>query len=439
MNQTDKFINALLSKKNICLTGGGGVGKTWHINKLKEIDTKTRTVYLASTGIASTHLGEEAQTLHRFFGIGGWKHFDDVKQSPSFWKAKGRIRICERIIIDEASMIRSDTFDLIEKCARVARQNEMPFGGIQLIIVGDFFQLPPVVRKDENMFNPWIFQASCWNDLDFDVINLTEVKRQNDVKFINALNEIREGKIGPEALHLIMSRTNKTLRNEPVRLFASNAQADKVNEEMLGKLKGKIESFISAVWSKENKYYHQLTKEILTPVELYLKPKCRIMITSNAPSNEDEEVEYVNGNMGTFLGYSVENIWNGLYYSDESVLVIQLDGGRMVNVPKMVLGINNPDYKAEYNERGLEIRDLKKMFLAFMLQYPVKVGYAITIHKSQGMSLESVEIDFDRIFADGQSYVGLSRAVSLEGLSVKNFSEDKVFANKTVKSFYKFL
>lgn len=486
------LINLFLSDENMLITGGGGVGKSYWTKHLYNLENDPRRkVLTASTGIAALNIN--GQTIHRWAGLMGFTSLNDLKRiiySRYFEKAQRRISNCDVLFIDEISMIRADMFDLLNVVCQKARENTRPFGGIKVVCVGDFLQLPPVYKEDF-VAQQFVFQTDTWDYAQFKTFQLTEVKRQDDLEFITALNDIRMGGCNGKTNEFLKKRINVPELENPIKLLATNSLADKINEEELNKIDSPdivIKSIFSygPELSEEMRKFHykQFLYEFNAVSELRFRTGCRVIITNN-----DSDGAYVNGSTGTFLkkvnvlkiGDSDKYIhlqesldmgepifflpsdagemptnhekfsYDTYFLSDEQVeffskywdrikgnnrgdfsapecLMIKLDTGETVFVPKKSIDI-----------KGEPITDVEEegFVLSSYIQFPVKLAYAITIHKSQGMTLDRVEVDGDKIFAEGQLYVALSRARSVEGLRIKNWQPWLIKANKLAVNFYR--
>jgi hypothetical protein len=483
------FANAVKAGKNCFLTGGGGVGKTYLINLLRD---KIKTVFhmTATTGLAALHLN--GQTIHSFTGMGVYTDVEDlkkIKRREGFFDTVQKLRDCKILVIDECSMMRPDQFDLLDALLRFVMTTDeegkhlhkLPFGGVQIILVGDLLQLPPVIMKNDNLEHRWLFQTKAWKDAEFETYHLTEVKRQNNLEFINVLNDVRFG-IVTHATNLMFHGRMNIENDAPIRLMSKNADVDILNDESIKKVEGEFSDFIGhysyhyeldenteANIKERRSLFYQLNKSINISPVIKLKPNCRVLICKN-----DMDGEYVNGSMGTFIkaGYFIDTrirkyqeVEDALRYvgipfeyedehdcflslgefDDDKIetlgrnlkpkgfkpclkLQVMLDNGNQVYIGKNDYSIKTGAF---YNVAKKEVED----DVTFS-QYPIRLGYAITIHKSQGMTLESVEIDFDGMFACGQAYVALSRARSLEGLFIKNWKSRYVNADPEAVEFY---
>lgn len=502
------FMKAVREGKNCCLTGGGGVGKTYTINEMRKATKKKKISMTALTGLASMHV--DGTTIHKFSGLGGWNkpfHIAPIKRCDKWPKITMRIKGVDIVIIDEISMMRSDQFDLLDIIFKNATGNfKTPFGGKQIIVVGDFLQLPPVVKDDEDLENYWAFQSKAWVEGDFQTFHLTEIKRQSDETFINVLNEIRFGKCGLLSQAILKARSGLS-QEVPIKLVAKNKQADEYNHFRISGLEGKpyflkhsleysglldehINDANGKVKEKLEKYKKQLYKDIKAMVNvndtIWLKDGARVMIMAN-----NDEKGYVNGMTGELIEinymvdtssrkymtadgllehreipfeYVTEKRWVKKKGHDE--LVEQDIETSLIKIPcwkevgdslrnwlntQVQWGDFNPTFTAQIRldngnyvyveKKTYEIKDNKftdeYIPMISYTQFPLRPAYAISIHKSQGMTLDCLEVECEGMFAEGQMYVALSRAKSLDGLFLKNFSPRFVKANPDAVEFYK--
>jgi hypothetical protein len=361
----------------------------------------------------------------------------------------------ETIIIDEVSMMRTDLLelmDLILKEARILRnikimnmfdpREQLPFGGYQLIFVGDFLQLPPVINKKEKVPVKWIFQHDLFIKARFKIFNLTEVKRTSDPFFATNLNKLRVGYYDDETLSMIKKREGASLSCEGTVLMSRISGVDFYNKERLNSHSGDLIVLTGnmAVRDeiKDNEKlikhsYRTALSESGLDKNIDVKVGCRIMLLANNPA-----MNYSNGSQGIVLGTKnfdeLNNIFKSLkgneYYLEYKYfgecLHVLLDTGDDVVVPKKAF----PVYGSEFDDKGKRKIDLT------YFQYPVTLGYAVSIHKSQGMSLDNMILDCDSIFSDNQFYVGISRSRSLAGLSILNFKTYYIRSDQDAVDFY---
>jgi ATP-dependent exoDNAse (exonuclease V) alpha subunit len=387
-------LKILESGHNVLLTGPAGSGKTFLLNKyINYLKKKEISVAVtASTGIAATHMG--GRTIHSWAGIGIKDHLSAHELQALSKKSylKKQFEKTEVLIIDEISMLHAHRLDMIDDICQLFKKNSLPFGGIQIVMSGDFFQLPPISRgQDEAEF---VYKANVWSQMDVRICYLDEQHRQNDKKMISILTRLRQNKMEAETVALLESRLNTKPEKgiKPVRLYTHNVDVDAINQEELNKIKTEERNY-HMTGSGEKKLVENLKKNCLAPENLILKEGALVMFVKN--KFQDDKVVYVNGTMGTVVGFDDDKFpWVRLF-SGEEILVM-------------------PD--------SWTIDDEHKI-LAKINQIPLRLAWAITIHKSQGMTLEAAEIDLSKCFGYGMGYVALSRLTSLSGLYLSGINE----------------
>jgi ATP-dependent DNA helicase PIF1 len=380
------------SRRNLFLTGKAGTGKSTFLRYFKE-HTKKKIAIVAPTGIAALNVG--AQTIHSFF------RFKPTLIDRKALKPVNRrvMKALELLIIDEISMVRADIFDAIDHSLKIARKNNEPFGGVQICVIGDLFQLPPVINREDKAYfserydSPFFFSTESYQRANFTMIQFTTIHRQNDGAFIQILNAIRSGVCDAIELEALNSRLNRKAVPAPgtLMLTTTNSLAETINHEKLARIA-----------SKEQTYHGELDGEfgmngarLPAPMELALKIGAQVMFVKNDP-----EGRWVNGTIGTVCGLSNDQI--RVMVGDEDLVV----------VPEV--------WKALGYELDKEKGDIAEKTLGSYCQFPLMLAWAITIHKSQGKTLERVIIDLgDGAFAPGQLYVALSRCKSLTGIALK--------------------
>ena len=383
-------LDILKSGRNVFLTGSAGTGKTYVLNEYISYlkDREVPVAITASTGIAATHIG--GQTIHSWSGVGIKEeitraNLTTLEKNSQLVK---RIRNTEVLVIDEISMISGKILKGVDTILQFFKNSSLPFGGLQLILSGDFFQLPPVFKYEVPARDKFVFMSPTWVQADLQVCYLTKQYRQQESQLNDILKSIRDRSISSDAIELLR---NANKEEASVRLYTHNADVDKINGEMLSRLDGKEKRY-DAKTSGNNKLTQSLTQNVMAPKELILKEGARVMFVKNNP-----EKGYFNGSLGLISGAS----------SDGQYPKVQLDNGTTV--------IARPE---EWS-----VTDEQDKILASYQQIPLRLAWAITIHKSQGMTLDEAEIDLSKTFEKGQGYVALSRLKAIDGLKLKGLNE----------------
>uniref|UniRef100_A0A8C7XP52 ATP-dependent DNA helicase PIF1 n=1 Tax=Oryzias sinensis TaxID=183150 RepID=A0A8C7XP52_9TELE len=398
-------LSAVLRGKNVFFTGSAGTGKSFLLKRIMGSLPPKSTFVTASTGVAACHIG--GTTLHNFAGIGSGsaplEQCIELAQRPSVlqhWTS------CRHLIIDEISMVEAQFFDKLEAVARSVKRSTQPFGGIQLIVCGDFLQLPPVSKGKEKA--SFCFQARCWRKVIQVNMELTEVRRQTDQNFISLLQAVRLGRVTEEISMKLTTSSYHRIERDGVlatRLCTHKDDVELTNEDKLQQLPGSVRLF-EAVDSDP-----ELVKNIdaHSPVSrlIQLKVGAQVMLTKNL----DVARGLVNGARGVVVAFESEK-----------------KGLPRVRFLCGVTEVLRPERWVFKSASGVHLS---------RTQLPLKLAWAISIHKSQGMTLDCVEISLARVFESGQAYVALSRARSLEGLRVMDFNPHVVRADPDVLLFYK--
>ncbi|MES3004536.1 MAG: AAA family ATPase [Patescibacteria group bacterium] len=394
-------LDILKMGKNVFLTGAAGSGKTHVLNEyIKYLKSHAVDVAVtASTGIAATHLG--GMTIHSWSGLGVRDiltdyDIEDMMQKQYLYKRFEKTKV---LVIDEVSMLHHFRLDLIEWICRQMKRSEKPFGGMQIILCGDFFQLPPVTRGERSE-SEFAYKAEAWLYSKFTICYLEEQHRQKDKEYLSILNEIRKSKVTNRTVELLKSRLNKDIenQNEFTRLYTHNIDVDVVNKKHLDLIDEKHKSY-QMIWKGSSGLAETLKKSCLSPEELVLKKKARVMFTKNHP-----EGLYVNGTLGVIEDFNS--------FGDP---IVRTNGGIRIDVTQQ-------SWKIEEEGR----------VKAEILQYPLRLAWAITVHKSQGMSLDAMEVDLSKSFVKGMGYVALSRVRSLGGMKLLGFNDISLLVDPEV-------
>jgi ATP-dependent exoDNAse (exonuclease V) alpha subunit len=384
------------------LTGAAGAGKSYVLREYISYLKKHGISYAvtASTGIAATHIN--GTTIHSWSGIGIKDHLtsydlDVLEEKQNLYK---RWNTTSVLVIDEISMLHATFIDMLDKVAKHVRRNDKPFGGVQVVFSGDFFQLPPVVKNGNGMEGGvFAFQSTAWKESKPVVCYLSEQFRQDDDRLSSLLNAIRKGDIEDGYYEMLEEKTSVPHTGDHIKLYTHNENVDLINREAFMKMKG------------ETRTYHMVTKgkaalvaslknNCLADEVLELKIGAKVICIKNA-----QDRSYVNGSMGKVIAFD-----------NEGAPIVELVNGRKVT-------IKADTWKIE--EDGKVKAELS--------QLPIKLAWAITVHKSQGMTLDKAEIDLSRAFASGQGYVALSRLTSLDGLYLKGFNPQALMISDEVK------
>ena len=405
--------------RNCFLTGAGGTGKSTQVLDFIA-ECPRRVSVTAPTGVAALNVG--GMTIHRFCGMligpaAGQSNEDYFAQlqrdpRPSIKAGFNRVRRCEVLVIDEISMLPGRQFEFVEFLFRRLRGRNVPFGGCQVIVTGDFLQLPPV-RKGEMEPYDWAFQSPAWAAAEFRTIVLDKVRRQDEPGFVRALADFRVGRVWGDTARILQARVRSNPPAAMTRLFTHNVQVDKWNHFQLSDLPGD-EFVLEAQQSGPDHQREYLTKNLLTPATLQLKPGALVMFTVNraAPGGTHvarggDQPLYVNGQLGTVLEVGTD-----------SVLVRAKTGAEI------------------YVERFTWRYDQQDDDSASFSQFPLRLAWAMTIHKAQGLTLDAAFLDIRAAREPGQAYVAVSRVRSLAGLNFKEWFKG-VHVSPEAIEFYK--
>ena len=397
----DEALSILKAGGNVFLTGEPGSGKTHTVNRyvkwLRAHDIEP--AITASTGIAATHIG--GFTIHSWSGIGVKRYLtphdlDAITQNKRVAKRIANVKV---LIIDEVSMLAADTLTMVEAVCREVRQDQRPFGGLQTVFVGDFFQLPPVVRRAEQDQQRTLgaegealfaFDSPAWQQLNPLVCYLAEQHRQDDQVYLDLLSAIRQGSVAETHRALLRTRYRPEPEDGVTQLYSHNADVDTLNDQELKKLSSTLKTFEASQTGPEH-LVSALKRGCLSPEVLTLKVDARVMFTKN----DVVKHAFVNGTTGVITGFD----------DDTGHPIVRTSGKRRLLAEPMEWVL----------EDGGQV-------LASITQVPLRLAWAITVHKSQGMSLDAAHMDLSKTFEYGQGYVALSRVRTLKGLSLSGLN-----------------
>ena len=421
-------LDAILEGRSIFLTGSGGTGKSYLLGCLfNQIEaTPKRCIALtALTGCAALLLHPQARTLHSWAGIGlgdapAHVLVETVRVNK---RAAARWRATDILVIDEVSMLTPELFEKLDAVGRAIRRNERPFGGLQLVFVGDFYQLPPVVREGVTKF---VFESPLWKALDLEVHELTEIVRQKDPVFQKVLGEARRGRLSPESILTLRSRIGlnfSDLQIQPSMVFTRRAQVHDLNNKHLNELTTKKYVYEAATLASMTavgdpaipRAVEKLDKVASYVPLLALAVGAQVMLLINDPENG-----LTNGSRGVVVGFEAQ--------ADTSDTPDKNSLDAVIPLVKFCKGQVLPIQRHKW---ASEIPGVTRT------QLPLTLAYAVTIHKTQGSTLDCALIDVgERTFEYGQAYVALSRVKSLEALYIHDFHPGAFKAHPKVKAFY---
>ncbi len=401
----NQALKIMLSGDNIFLTGPPGSGKTYLLNEYiaRARKKKLKIAVTATTGIAATHLN--GLTFHSWAGIGIKNELSEKEIRALISRADltNRYKFTDVLVIDEVSMLDSKRLDLLNQLAKIFRASSQPMGGMQLILVGDLFQLPPVTNDQQS----YIFKSKAWKELDLSICYLSEQHRQKTGDELNhILRSIRNNTTNRSELRVLESKINVVSLNKRniTRLYAHNFDADRLNDQKLAELKSSEKIYkMRTKGSKEACLI--LKKAILSPEILRLKVGCEVIFTAN-----NYKAGYVNGDRGKVVDFI--SGWPVIRMSRKAYMRVGLHSWRT---------------------------EVAGQLIAQAWQLPLKLAWAITIHKSQGMSLDHAEIDLRRAFKPGMGYVALSRLRSIDGLYLIGLNKMALYVDNNVLKIDKIL
>jgi len=399
------------SQKHLLITGRAGTGKSTLLNYFVA-NTKKNIVVLAPTGVAAVNIG--GQTIHSFFGFKPNITIDKVKKV--YGPNSGIYSVIDTIIVDEISMVRADFLDCIDKFLKLNGKNkDKPFGGVQMIFIGDLYQLPPVVTsKEKAIFNgfydsPYFFDSRIFKNIDIKFMELEKIYRQSDEKFINLLNAIRNKSITDKDIKEINKRLLPDFESFNgkfyINLTTTNKLSDEINAIELKKLESEEFIFEGKITGNFDRSY------LPTEKILHLKEGAQVMLLNN-----EENGKWVNGTVGKIITIRKQNEKNN---KEKFEIEVKLENGEIVKVKR-----NKWDmFQVRYNK---ETKKIESESIGSFVQYPLRLAWAVTIHKGQGKTFDRIIIDIGNgAFTHGQVYVALSRCTTLDGIILKKPIEKK--------------
>lgn len=396
----DKALAILKSGQNVFLTGSAGTGKTYVLNAfIKHMNKyKIPIAVTASTGIAATHI--KGQTIHSWVGMGikDQMSIKELHYLSSNKALKKKVEKVKTLIIDEISMLHQKQLNLVDQILQHLRDNSKPFGGIQVIFCGDFFQLPPVSKYQEPGRDKFAFMSEAWVAADLKICYLTVQYRQSQNQLGEMLTEIRNGNPTEKTTGFLDELVKQSNDLEPpIRLYTHNADVDKINQKELDALDTPSKKFWATTRGKKE-LIDTLKKSVIVNEKLELKVGAKVMFVKNNPDKG-----YINGTLGVIKGYS-----------DLGFPIVKTSRKKEIIATTEEWSIDN--------ETGVS--------LASFIQIPLRLAWAITIHKSQGMTLDSAELDLRKTFEKGQGYVALSRLKSETGLKLIGYNTTALQVDK---------
>ena len=394
------------TKDNIFLTGQAGTGKTFTINNYINWtkDEGIEVALTASTGVAAININ--GITIHSFLGTricNNIEDYEEMKIRKSYWE---EIRDCinsiDVLIIDEISMLSDSYINLIDHILKKATNSDEPFGGKKMIFTGDFLQLPPISKSKRT----FAFESDSWREANFKIINLTNIFRQKDKEFSLMLSKVRIGDDSDDVFNFFNDLNSNKIdwSDKSLKLFSTNEKVSEYNSIELDMMEGEIVRYYADTWGESKFDEDKIIKNVIADEILELKDGARVISIKNA-----QDFSYVNGSLGTVIELNKNSV------------LVKFDNG----------------IESLLTKEQWETTDIDGEINSTFEQIPLKLAYALTIHKSQGMSIDNLTIDCSDIFEEGQFYVAISRATNKDKLKLIGFDEKHIKANSKAVRFYK--
>ncbi len=399
-----RALDMLKTGRNVFVTGAAGTGKSFLINTFMAAGNREKYPIVASTGAAAILVG--GRTFHSFFGLGIMEGGIDgtIHRAVRNKKLVDRLRKADGIVIDEVSMLPGITLRVAEAIARRVRDDTSPWGGMKVIAVGDFAQLPPV-GMNEYGGKDWGFMDECWDRSHFANALLQTTVRTTEPEFLQVLQSVREGRVTPQVVDFLEShRAESNDAFEGTRLFAHRATAETHNREKLERIKGPMID-METMYDGDRQACQQLRKNAPIPERLFIKVGALVMLRRNDHSPAQR---WVNGSLGHVIAANSE------------VIDIELLDGREIQISKQSF--------SALDGNGKEV--------ATAWNFPINLAWATTIHKAQGATVDNLMVDLSRLWEPGQAYVALSRVRSSNGLRIENWKPSGIIAEPSVSQFY---